>query len=92
MKKILATFLSVLICFCSAFVAVNGEEEVKINLYFESQRITAEKSTVSLKIDLPENFDEAYSKYSSGEISIRKAADMCGMNYGTFYNRICEIV
>ena len=44
------------------------------------------------KIDLPENFDEAFSKYSSGEISIRKAADMCGMNYGTFYNRICEIV
>ena len=55
MKKILAIFLSVLICFCSAFVTVNAEEEAKINLYFESQRVTAEKSTISLKIDLPEN-------------------------------------
>ncbi len=44
------------------------------------------------KIELPDEFEEAYSKYISGEMSIRKAADFCGMNYGTFYNRVCTII
>lgn len=40
------------------------------------------------KLDLPQEFETARLKCISGELSVRKAADLCGMNYGTFYNRM----
>lgn len=38
------------------------------------------------QIKLPDGFEEAKRKFQSGELSVRKAAQMCGMNYTTFYN------
>lgn len=43
------------------------------------------------RIELPACFNEAYSKYISGELTIRAAADLCGMSYGTFYRRIQDL-
>lgn len=40
------------------------------------------------KVELTEAFYSARDKYLSGELSIRKAAESCGMNYGTFYNKV----
>lgn len=37
------------------------------------------------RIVLPENFFDVKEKYLKGELSVRQAADICGMNYGTFY-------
>jgi len=37
---------------------------------------------------LPEGFEAAKKKYIRGELSLRRAAELCGMNYGTFYNHI----
>lgn len=43
------------------------------------------------RIELPICFNEAYKKYISGELTIREAAELCGMSYGTFYRRIKDI-
>lgn len=40
------------------------------------------------KVELPPGFYDARDKYLSGEMSIRKAAELCGMNYGTFYSKV----
>lgn len=37
------------------------------------------------RVVLPENFIEIKEKYLNGELSVRQAAEICGMNYGTFY-------
>lgn len=37
------------------------------------------------RIVLPENFFDVKEKYLNGELSVRQAAEICGMNYGTFY-------
>lgn len=37
------------------------------------------------RIVLPENFFDVKEKYLKGELSVRQAAEICGMNYGTFY-------
>lgn len=37
------------------------------------------------RIELPDNFDFAKEKFLNGELTVRKAAEICGMNYGTFY-------
>lgn len=42
------------------------------------------------KIKLPEDFDEVKKKYLNGELTVRQAAEMCGMNYGTFYRYVTE--
>lgn len=43
------------------------------------------------RIELPIRFNEAYEKYISGEMTIRAAAKLCGISYGTFYRRIKDI-
>lgn len=40
------------------------------------------------RMELPECFEEVREQYLSGNITIRAAADLCGMSYGTFYRRI----
>lgn len=40
------------------------------------------------KVDLPDGFEKAKEKFISGELTVRKAAELCGMNYGTFYNYV----
>lgn len=40
------------------------------------------------RTELPEEFEAAKEKYLKKELSIRKAAEECGMNYGTFYNYV----
>lgn len=42
------------------------------------------------RIVLPENFIEIKEKYLNGELSVRKAAEICEMNYGTFYRYATE--
>lgn len=38
------------------------------------------------RIELPTNFEEARTRFIEGSLSVRKAAELCGMNYATFYN------
>lgn len=40
------------------------------------------------RIELPDCFNEVFEQYLSGKLTIRAAADLCGMSYGTFYRRI----
>ncbi len=40
------------------------------------------------KLDLPDGFEAAKDMFISGELTVRKAAEICGMNYGTFYNYV----
>ena len=40
------------------------------------------------KTKLPDGFETAKEKYISGELPLRKAAELCDMNYGTFYNYV----
>ena len=39
------------------------------------------------KKDVPEEFEEYFTLWSEGKISLRKAADELAMNYSTFYRR-----
>ena len=41
-------------------------------------------------LKLPENFDFVKNQYKSGDITYRKAAEMCGMKPSTFY-RYCNL-
>ena len=34
---------------------------------------------------VPDNFDEVHQAWRDGEVSLQKAADMCGLSRGTFY-------
>lgn len=43
------------------------------------------------KKDVPENFYLYYQKWKNGELSIRKASALLGMNHVTFYRRCKEI-
>ena len=40
------------------------------------------------KAKLPDGFETAKAKYISGELPLSKAAELCDMNYGTFYNYV----
>ena len=40
------------------------------------------------KAKLPDGFETAKAKYISGELPLRNAAELCDMNYGTFYNYV----
>ena len=40
------------------------------------------------KIGLPDGFEAAKEKFIGGELTVIKAAEICGMNYGTFYNYV----
>ncbi len=40
------------------------------------------------EIELPHNFENAKKEYESGEISVRQAAEMCGMSPTTFYRKV----
>ena len=42
------------------------------------------------RVVLPEIFFDVKAKYMKGELSVRKAAEICGMNYGTFYRYATE--
>ena len=39
------------------------------------------------KMPLPDTFESAKNKYISGELTVRQAAEFCGMNYSTFYRK-----
>lgn len=41
------------------------------------------------RTELPDNFKDAKEKFVSGKLSVRQAAELCGMNYSTFY-RYCN--
>lgn len=43
------------------------------------------------KLDVPEGFEEYYRKWADGKISLRKAAEILGMNHTTFYRRCIEL-
>ncbi len=40
------------------------------------------------KIELPDEFETAKDRFISGEMTVREAAELCGMNYGTFYHKV----
>lgn len=42
------------------------------------------------KLDVPEGFEKYYRLWADGKISVRKAAEILGMNHTTFYRRCME--
>lgn len=42
-------------------------------------------------LPLPDSFEYAKNKYISGELTVRQAAELCKMNYSTFYRKIKNI-
>lgn len=90
-KDLTGTFVADLVLQILSYVAQTEREFIKQR---QAEGIAAaQKRGVKFgrdKIELPIGFEEAKERYLKGEMSVRKAAEFCGMNYGTFYNRLHE--
>lgn len=87
-KDLMGTFLSDIVLQVLSFVAENERENIKQR---QSEGIKAAKDKgVQFgrpKVVLPDSFDEAYSMWEHGEISVDMAAHYCGMARTTFYRK-----
>ena len=78
-------FIADLVLQILSYVAQTERELIRQR---QAEGIAAAKRWVKFgksKQELPENFWDAYVRYQSGELTVRQAADMCGMKYSTFY-------
>lgn len=82
------TFLSDIVLQVLSFVAENERINIKQR---QTEGIAAAKAR-GVKFGrppvlLPDNFHEACERWKKGEISVAKAAEICGMSKSTFYDR-----
>lgn len=85
-KDLMGTFISDLVLEVLSFAAHNERDMI---LQRQKEGIEAAKRK-GIKfgrpvIPLPENFDEAYYLWLSKQVTIKKAAQICGMTESTFY-------
>ncbi|MCX4308187.1 MAG: recombinase family protein [Acetatifactor sp.] len=90
-KDLLGTFLSDIVLQVLSFVAENERDNIRQR---QSEGIRAAKDKGVRfgrpKVALPDNFDEAYSMWEHGEISVGMAANYCKMARTTFYRKACQ--
>lgn len=88
-NDLVGTFLSDVVLQLLSFVAENERSNIKQR---QAQGIAAAKSRgVKFgrpQVVLPENFDEIYLLWKRREVSVREAAQLCGMSKSTFYDRV----
>lgn len=88
-KDLTGTFIADLVLQILSYVAQTEREFIRQR---QAEGIASAKAR-GIKFgrertELPEEFEAAKEKYLKKELSIRKAAEECGMNYGTFYNYV----
>ncbi len=80
------TFIADLVLQILSYVAQTEREFIRQR---QAEGIAAAKSRGvrfgKSKYEPSENFYEACVRYGSGEVTVRQAADMCGMKHSTFY-------
>lgn len=88
-KDLTGVFISDLVLQILSYVAQTEREFIRQR---QAEGIAAAKARgVKFgreKTELPDEFESAKEKFISGELTVRKAAELCGMNYGTFYNYV----
>ncbi len=87
-KDLTGTFLSDIVLQVLSFVAENERKNIKQR---QTEGIAAAKAR-GVKfgrpsVSLPDNFGEACERWKKGELSVAKAANICGMSKSTFYDR-----
>lgn len=92
-KDLMGTFLSDIVLQVLSFVAENERSNIKQR---QAEGIAAAKAR-GVKfgrpmIPLPDNFYEVHKRWRKKEISVKKAAELCGMSKSTFHDRAkkCE--
>lgn len=87
-KDLVGTFLSDIVLQLLSFVAENERVSIRQR---QAEGIAAAKAKgVKLgrpPLPLPDNFYEAHKAWRNGSISLKQAADMCGLPKGTFYDK-----
>lgn len=88
-KDLTGTFIADLVLQILSYVAQTEREFIRQR---QAEGIASAKARGvkfgRKKSELPEGFEAAREKYLNKELSVRKAAELCGMNYGTFYSRV----
>ena len=85
-KDLMGTFIADLVLQILSFVAQNERENIKKR---QAEGIAAAKAR-GVKFGrppavLPENFHAVHKKWRDKKITLRQAAEACGMPEGTFY-------
>lgn len=88
-KDLMGTFLSDIVLTILSYVAENERQNIRVR---QAEGIAAAKAK-GIKfgrppIPLPNNFHDIYQKWKMKKISIKEAADLCGMCKTTFYDRV----
>lgn len=83
-KELLSDFVSQL------FISVAQQQQKRERLQKQAEGI-AEAKARGVRFGrpesvLPENFDQIHQDWRAGKITLRQAADACGMPEGTFYS------
>lgn len=87
-KDLMGTFIADLVLQILSFVAQNERENIKKR---QAEGIAAAKAR-GVKFGrppavLPENFHAVHKKWRDKKITLRQAAEACGMPEGTFYSK-----
>lgn len=87
-KDLTGTFLSDIVLQVLSYVAENERKNIRRR---QTEGIAAAKARgVKFgrpEVSLPDNFYEACERWKKGEISVAKAANICGMSRSTFYDK-----
>ena len=90
-KDLMGTFLSDIVLQVLSFVAENERKNIRER---QKEGIDAAKQRgVQFgrpQNPLPDNFEQAYRNWQSGKITVREAAERCGMSTTTFYRKGVE--
>ncbi len=88
-KDLTGTFIADLVLQILSYVAQTEREFIHQR---QAEGIAvAKKNGVKFgrdKIEIPSKFFKAKEKFNNGELSVRQAAEYCGMNYSTFYRNL----
>ena len=91
-NDLMSTFLSDVVLQLLSFVAENERCNIRER---QAQGIAAAKSRgVKFgrpQVALPDNFEKVYLKWKVHEISVREAAQLCGMSKSTFYDKAKQL-
>ena len=87
-KDLMGTFIADLVLQILSFVAENERASIRKR---QAEGIAAAKARgVQFGrpvLPLPENFEEVFRRWRDNELSVRDAAEACGMPKGTFYGK-----
>lgn len=91
-KDLLGTFIADLVLQILSFVAQNERESIRIR---QAQGIAAAKER-GVRFGrpprpVPENFDEIHDAWRNKQLTLKEAADTCGLPEGTFYSKAIKL-